>query len=234
MKGRYHSLLWTMAPLCGLAASGVASAATGPATGDTSNMGIALSNPMRQHLAAADDEGMADAADSAMKQHLIAKTKIVNADNSAPQRQARSRILILDGWKAIGQRGLADSIERRIPDACSRASRSSCSTPGDRAVAPIRWRSSTSSWAGFPTRSLPNICTARGTSWRCAASPYYGRCRSVQGVGEILAKYPDIKVVGAVNGQLDGRHRQQGGCRLLPSLPQVDGVLARVGRRRRL
>ena len=114
MKGRYHSLLWTMALSCGLAASGVASAATGPATGDTSNMGIALSNSYagntwRQQMM----KVWQNAADSAMKQHLIAKTKIVNADNSAPQQA--SQIENSDPGRVEGdchQRGLADSIER--------------------------------------------------------------------------------------------------------------------------
>lgn len=47
--------------------------------------------------------------------------------------------------------------------------------------------------------------------------------------GEELAKYPDVEVVATVVGDNDGAVTQQALVPVLPSLPEVDGVLLQVG-----
>ena len=76
---------------------------TGPAAAaDTSTMGIALSNSYagntwRQQMLKTWDA----ATKTALKEHQIAKTKVVNSDNSAPQQATQIGNLILQGWQAI-------------------------------------------------------------------------------------------------------------------------------------
>src|SRR3978361_1179777 len=101
---RYHSLKGMLC--CGIAlclSVGTAvAAANGPATGDTSKDGIALSNSYagntwRQQMLKTWDIATRDA----IAKHVIAKTQVVNSNNSAPQQEAQIQNLILEGWSAI-------------------------------------------------------------------------------------------------------------------------------------
>jgi ribose transport system substrate-binding protein len=41
------------------------------------------------------------AANEAVSKHIVAKTKVVNSNNSAPEQASQIQNLILEGWKAI-------------------------------------------------------------------------------------------------------------------------------------
>ena len=49
------------------------------------------------------------------------------------------------------------------------------------------------------------------------------------GINETLKKYPDMKKVGTVYGNWDGTITQKQVATILPTLPQVDGVLDQGG-----
>ena len=49
------------------------------------------------------------------------------------------------------------------------------------------------------------------------------------GINDTLKKYPDMKKVGTVYGNWDGTITQKQVATILPTLPQVDGVLDQGG-----
>ena len=53
--------------------------------------------------------------------------------------------------------------------------------------------------------------------------------RTSAGINETLKKYPDMKNVGSVYGNWDGTVTQKQVATILPTLPQIDGVLDQGG-----
>lgn len=217
----------SMSALIGTVAT-MAVAAEGAATGSTADKGIALSNSYagnswRQVMV----RTWETAADQAIADGIIARTKVVNANNSPTEQASQIENLILEGWDAIViNAGSPTALNGTIEEAC--AAGIVVVVFDGIASAPCAYKVSFdfvrqgTLMTEFMAEELGgkgSLIEVRGIAG-VATDDDVGR-----GTQEIIAKYPDLKIVATVNGDWTPSVAQKEVAAILPSLPEVDGAL---------
>ncbi|HTU55948.1 MAG TPA: ABC transporter substrate-binding protein [Acetobacteraceae bacterium] len=223
--------LGTALPLV-LAALALAGAPARAGEMSTAKDGIALSNSYagnswRQQMLKMWDLASKDATASG----TIAKTKVVNADNSAPQQASQIGDLTLQGWKAI-------VIDAASPTALNGVIQQACSAHivvvvfDSLATAPCAYKVAYNyvdmgkMEADYVAKRLGdkgNVLEVRGIAGTSVDNDIH------QGIVEGFAKYPGIKIVGSVHGNWTQSIAQKEVAGLLPTLPPVDAVVTQGG-----
>ena len=207
--------------------------AAGAATGSTASDGIALSNSYagntwRQQMLKTWDA----ASKQAIDKHIIAKAKVVNSNNSAPEQASQIQNLILEGWNAI-------VIDAASPTALNGVIQQACRAQvtvvvfDSLATAPCAYKVAYdyTRWVVQEIDYVAKHLEARATSSRSAASPApRWTPTSTKASTTEIKKYPGIE---------DRRHRCTATGRrasrrrrwpaILPTLPQIDAVVTQGG-----
>jgi ribose transport system substrate-binding protein len=177
-------------------------------------------------------EAFKQAAEEAKRQGLIADYLIENGDGSVNQQVAQLNGLILKKVDLI-------LINAASPTALNGVIAKACQA-GIKVVAfdsiasvPCAYkldfdfkamhRESTEYIVGTLLGGKGNVLIVRGVKGSAPDQLMY------EGQKEVLAKYPQVKVVGEVYGQATTAVAQAAVSNLLPSLPKVDAVLAQGG-----
>ncbi len=215
-----------------LTAAPVAAAETGAATSDTSKDGIALSNSYagntwRQQMLKTWDAATQDA----ISKHLIAKTKVINSNNSAPQQETQIQNLILEGWQAIViDAASTTALNGVIKEACD--AKIKVIVFDSLATAPCATKVAYD-YTQMGVREIDyvadrlhgkgNLLEIRGIAGTSVDNDID------KGIHEEIAKYPGLKIVGTVNGNWTQSIAQKEVAGVLPTLPQVDAVVTQGG-----
>lgn len=214
-----------------LAASAVASAAV--ATGDTSKDKIALSNSYagntfrQQQL-----KSWAEVATQAKKAGLVADAPAyTTAENQATEQAQQIQNLVLQGYKAI-------VINAASPTALNGSVKQACAAgvvvvSFDGIVTePCAYRIAAdfhkmgAEQVDFLAKQLNgkgNLLEVRGLAGVSVDDEIH------QGIVDEIKKYPGMKIVGSVYGQWTQTVAQKEVAGILPSLPQIDGVVTQGG-----
>jgi ribose transport system substrate-binding protein len=199
---------------------------------DTSKMGIALSNSYagntwRQQMLKTWDA----ATKTALEEHKIAKTKVVNSDNSAPQQAQQIGNLILQGWQAI-------VIDAASPTALNGVIEQACKAKivvvvyDSLATAPCAYKVAYNYEdmgkyeAEFVAKKLDgkgNVLEIRGIAGTSVDDDIH------KGIVETFAKDEGIKLVGSVHGNWTQNIAQKEVAGVLPTLPEVDAIVTQGG-----
>ncbi|TKI07936.1 substrate-binding domain-containing protein [Martelella alba] len=202
------------------------------ATTSPAQTSIALSNSFagntwRQQMIAIWNQSAQDG----IKQGLVAKTKVVNADNSAPQQASQLENLILEGWKAI-------AIDAASPTALNGSIQEACQQGvvvvafDAQVTAPCAYNvvydykkvgEIPAQFVADKLNGKGNVLVVRGLAGTSIDADEFAGAQSV------FKRYPGIKIVGMVNGNWTESVAQKEVSAILPSLPQVDAVLAQGG-----
>ncbi|MCB8878045.1 substrate-binding domain-containing protein [Acidisoma silvae] len=199
---------------------------------DTSKSGIALSNSYagntwRQQMLRV----WQAAAQQAIDGHIIAKTKIVNADASAPQQASQIENLILEGWNSIVLDAASPTaLNGSIEDACKQGI--TVVVFDSLATAPCAYKVAYDyvEAGRIPARFIVQQLHGKGNVLVVRGMP--GTQVDVdefQGAQEVFKENPGIKVVGTVNGQWTESVANKEVAGILPSLPKVDAVIGQGG-----
>lgn len=228
----------TTGPLSGVVAAALASVLLLAApradagTRSTAADGIALSNSYagngwRQQMLKMWDL----AGQHAISIGAIAKTKVVNSNNSAPQQASQISDLTLQGWKAI-------VIDAASPTALNGVIQQACSAHivvvvfDSLATAPCAYKVAYNYVemgrieADYVAKRLGgkgNVLEVRGIAGTSVDNDIHA------GIAEALAKYPAIKLVGSVHGNWTQSIAQKEVAGILPTLPKVDAVVTQGG-----
>jgi ribose transport system substrate-binding protein len=217
-----------LAAVLGAALATAADAADGVATGDTSKARIALSNSYagntwRQQMLKTWDA----ATQTAKEKHLIADSKVVNSNNSAPEQANQIENMIVEGWNAI-------VINAASPTALNGVIQEACDQKivvvvfDGLATAPCAYKVAYDyvkmgdQEAEFVAKKLNgkgNVLEIRGIAGVSVDDDIS------KGIHETFAKYPDIKLVGSVHGNWTQTVAQKEVASILPTLPKVDGIV---------
>ena len=85
-------------------------------------------------------------------------------------------------------------------------------------------------WASRKSNNWPNGCLKAATFWRFVASPARRlTMRSTPGFVEGVKKHPEFKIVNSVEGDWDQTTAQKAVATVLPSLPEIVGVVDQGG-----
>lgn len=157
----------------------------------------------------------------------ISKYTITEANGSAPQQAQQIQSLVLQGYDAI-------VIDAASPTALNGAIQKACDAGvkvvvfDSLATAPCAYKVAFNyeqygvDEATFMAKQLNgkgNILMVRGIAGNTVDADIF------KGVQSVIAKYPDMKIVGQVYGQWTETVAQQEVAKILPSLPKLDGVL---------
>lgn len=215
-----------------LACSASVFASEGAATGDTSKAGIALStysagNTWHQQML----KTFEAAAQTATKEGKLAKSRVVDAQGSAPQQASQISNLILEGWNAI-------VLDAASPTALNGVLKQACSA-GIKVVVfdaiatepcvyklTFDYKTLGQQQGAYVAKRLNgkgNVLAVRGMAGNAIDDEIY------QAEMTELAKYPGIKVVGSVHGDWTQTIAQKAVSGVLPTLPQVDAVVTQGG-----
>jgi ribose transport system substrate-binding protein len=86
-----------------------------------------------------------------------------------------------------------------------------------------KWGATLAEWLCTQLNGKGNIVNVEGMAGHPA------NVRRQAGINEVLAKYPDIKVLTSVNGNWDQANSQQVMSNVLASYPNIDGVISQDG-----
>jgi len=207
-------------------------AASGLAGTDTSKDGIALSNSYagntwRQQML----KTWEAASREAIANHLIAKTQVVNSNNSAPQQEAQIQNLILEGWKAIViDAASTTALNGVIKEACDAGIKvivfdSLATAPCATKVA-YDYTQMGVQEVDYVAKRLGgkgNLLEIRGIAGTSVDTDIHN------GIVAEVAKFPGLKIVGSVNGNWTQSIAQKEVAGVLPSLPEVAAVVTQGG-----
>ncbi len=214
-------------------AAGSALAADGAvASGNTSQDDIALSNSYagntwRQQMLKTWDAASKQATD----QHLIAKAAVVNSNNSAPQQESQIENMILQGWKAI-------VIDAASPTALNGVIKEACGAKitvvvfDSLATAPCAYKVAYNyvsmgvmevDYVAKQLGGKGNILEIRGIAGTSVDDDIH------KGIVDEMKKYPAMKLVGSVHGNWTQSIAQKEVAGILPTLPEVNGVVTQGG-----
>lgn len=200
--------------------------------GNTSHDGIALSNSYsgntwRQQMISI----WQNTANDAVSHGVISKTKVVNANNSAPEQASQIQNLILEGWKAI-------VIDAASPNALNGVIQEACAqgivvvTFDGLATAPCAYKVAYD-YTDLGRQSAQFVVDhlhGKGNVLMVTGLPGTSIDADVQsGAKSVFAKSPGIKIVGSVVGSWTESTAQKEVAGILPSLPEVDAVLGQGG-----
>ena len=198
----------------------------------TAHDGIALSNSYagnswRQQML----KMWKEASDGAIKDGTIAKTKIVNANNSASQQESQIENLILEGWKAI-------VIDAASPTALNGVIAKACHAGvvvvafDSLATAPCAYKVAynyvnmgkiESEFVAKSLNDTGNVLEVRGIAGTSVDTDAH------KGIVETFRKYPKMKIVGSVHGNWTQSIAQKAVASILPSLPPIQAVVTQGG-----
>lgn len=202
------------------------------ATRSTAKDGIALSNSYagnswRQQMLKMWNLAAKDAIGSG----TIAKTKVINSNNSAPQQASQISDLTLEGWKAI-------VIDAASPTALNGVIQQACNAHvvvvvfDSLATAPCAYKVAYDYVelgrieADYVAKRLDgkgNVLEVRGIAGTSVDDDIH------KGIVEAFAKFPGIKLVGSVHGNWTQSIAQKEVAGILPSLPKIDAVVDQGG-----
>ncbi|HEX5497858.1 MAG TPA: substrate-binding domain-containing protein, partial [Thermomicrobiales bacterium] len=228
---------WMAGSVAGLAAgllcaAAPAFAAEGVVKGDTARDGIALSNSYagntwRQQMLKTWDA----ASKTAIDKHLIAKTKVVNANNSAPEQANHIENLILEGWNAIVINAASPTaLNGVIQDACN--AKIVVVVFDGLATAPCAYKVAydyvkmgemEADYVAKRLNGKGNVLEIRGIAGISVDDDIS------KGIHDGFKKYPGIKIVGSVHGNWTQTIAQKEVAGILPTLPQVDAIVTQGG-----
>ena len=215
-----------------LTAAPALAADTGTATGDTSKDGIALSNSYagntwRQQMLKTWDAATQDA----ISKHLIAKAKVINSNNSAPQQETQIQNLILEGWQAIViDAASTTALNGVIKEACD--AKIKVIVFDSLATAPCATKVAYDykqmgvreiDYVAERLHGKGNLLEIRGIAGTSVDNDIN------QGMHDEITKYPGLKIVGTVNGNWTQSIAQKEVAGVLPTLPEVDAVVTQGG-----
>ncbi len=171
------------------------------------------------------------ASKDAITNGIIARTKVVNADNSAPQQASQIGDLTLQGWKAI-------VIDAASPTALNGVIQQACSAHivvvvfDSLATAPCAYKVAYNyvdmgkmevDYAAKQLGGKGNLLEVRGIAGTSVDNDIH------QGIIDELAKYPGLKIVGSVHGNWTQSIAQKEVAGILPTLPPMDAVVTQGG-----
>jgi len=218
--------------ICSLTATRAWADDTGISKGDTSKFGIALSNSYagntwRQEMLKTWDI----ASKYAIDHHIIAKTKVVNSNNSAPEQASQIENLIVEGWKAIVIDAASDTALNGVIKEATDAGivvvvfDALATAPSAYKVA-YNYVSMGQQEADYVAKRLNgkgNVLEIRGVAGTSVDNDIS------KGTHDGFTKYPDIKIVGSVHGNWTQTIAQKEVAGILPTLPPVDAVVTQGG-----
>ncbi len=171
------------------------------------------------------------ASQQAVSGGVIAKTKVVNADNSAPQQASQIGDLTLEGWKAI-------VIDAASPTALNGVIQQACNAHivvvvfDSLATAPCAYKVAynyvdmgkmEADYVAGKLGGKGNVLEVRGIAGTSVDDDIH------QGIVEGFAKYQDIKLVASVHGNWTQSIAQKEVAGILPTLPTVNAVVTQGG-----
>ncbi|WP_438354338.1 substrate-binding domain-containing protein [Microbacterium sp. CJ88] len=157
----------------------------------------------------------------------VSEFKVVNSDGSAPQQAQQIQSLVLEGYDAIIiDAASPTALNGAIEEACNAGVTvvvfDSLATAGCAYKVAFDYQTYGQLEAQFLADQLGgkgNLLMVRGIAGNTVDDDIY------KGAQSVLAKYPDMKLVGEVYGQWTESTAQQEVAKILPSLPQIAGVL---------
>lgn len=232
MRPHNRQVLFSLLAFLSIAVAASPGYAAGTASKDTSSAGIALSNSYagnswRQQML----KTWKAASQDAISKKIIAKTKIVNANNSAPEQANQIGNLILQGWKAI-------AIDAASPTALNGVIQQACSAGvvvvvyDSLATAPCAYKVAydyvqmgriEAEYVAKRLDGKGNVLEIRGIAGTSVDNDIH------KGIVEGFSKYPGIKIVGSVHGNWTQTIAQKHVAGILPTLPKVDAVVTQGG-----
>jgi len=171
------------------------------------------------------------ASQQAVSKGIVAKTKVVNADNSAPQQASQIGDLTLEGWKAI-------VIDAASPTALNGVIQQACNAHivvvvfDSLATAPCAYKVAynyvdmgkmEADYVAGKLGGKGNVLEVRGIAGTSVDNDIH------QGIVEGFAKYSAIKLVASVHGDWTQSIAQKEVAGILPTLPTVNAVVTQGG-----
>jgi ribose transport system substrate-binding protein len=185
----------------------------------------------RKLLAAAHAEDLGQRQQASHRRGGHQETKVVNANNSAPEQAAQIENLILEGWDAI-------VINAASPTALNGTIEEACAADivvvvfDGIATAPCAYKVSfdfqgmgkiMTEFVADHLGGKGNILEVRGIAGVSVDEDI------AKGVAETLKSHPDIKVLASVYGNFTPTVTQKEVAAILPSLQNVDAVISQGG-----
>jgi ribose transport system substrate-binding protein len=201
-------------------------AGTGGDEGSEGAIKIALSNYFNGNIWRKQMEASFEATAAANPEY-ISDFKIVNSDGSAPQQAQQIQSLVLEGYDAIiidaaSPTALNGAIEEACAAGVTVVVFDSLATADCAYKVAFDYETYGAMEAEFMAEQLDgkgNLLMVRGLPGNTVDEDIYN------GVQSVLAENPDMKLVGEVYGEWTESTAQQEVAKILPSLPQIDGVL---------
>ncbi|WP_216849986.1 MULTISPECIES: ABC transporter substrate-binding protein [unclassified Acidisoma] len=221
-----------VALLVGLCSTSIAFAAAGVATGDTSKKRIALtdgfsSNSWEQSAWNA----WKAVASRAVKDGVIGEQKIITGNDDPAQQITQMQNLILEGYDAI-------VVDAASPTALNGTIKEAC----DAGIVVVIYDSLATEPCAIKVNVDYKDYGVQETHYMAQALGEKGNFLEIRGVAgsevdidisaginETLKQYPNMHKVGTVYGNWDGTIAQRQVATVLPTLPQIDGVLTQGG-----
>jgi len=216
----------------GLLSAGAASAQDGVANGDTSKLRIALTDGFSSNAWEQSAWNSWKAvADQAVKDGVIAEQKIITGNDDPAQQITQLQNLVLEGYNAI-------VIDAASPTALNGGIKDAC----DAGIVVVVYDSLATEPCAIKLNVDYHDYGVQETEYMAKKLGGKGNILEIRGVAgsqvdidisaginDTLKKYPDMKKVGTVYGNWDGTITQKQVATILPTLPQVDGVLTQGG-----
>ena len=218
--------------IVGLLSVGAASAQDGVANGDTSKKRIALTDGFSSNAWEQSAWNSWKAvADQAVKDGVIAEQKIITGNDDPAQQITQLQNLVLEGYNAI-------VIDAASPTALNGGIKDAC----DAGIIVVVYDSLATEPCAIKLNVDYHDYGVQETEYMAKKLGGKGNILEIRGVAgsqvdidisaginDTLKKYPDMKKVGTVYGNWDGTITQKQVATILPTLPQVDGVLDQGG-----
>ncbi|MBO1902328.1 substrate-binding domain-containing protein [Leucobacter weissii] len=234
VRGRASRVLTTFGILAGaaiLATTGCASGDSGAPADDAGDsevksVKIALSNNFNGNIWRKQMEASFETT-AAENPDYFSDPKIVVSDGSAPQQAQQIQSLVLEGYEAIIiEPGSPTGLNGAIEEACAAgvtvvvfdgATTAECAYQV--AFDYVEYGRIQAEFAAEQLGGEGNILMVRGLPGNTIDEDIYA------GVTEVLAEHPDMELVGEVYGEWTESVAQQEVAKIIPSLPEIDGVL---------
>ena len=219
----------TAAALLGI---GTASAQDGVATGDTSGKRIALTDGFSSNAWEQSAWNSWKAvAEKAVKDGVIKEQKIITGNDDPAQQINQLQNLVLEGFNAI-------VIDAASPTALNGGIKDAC----DAGIVVVVYDSLATEPCAIKLNVDYHDYGVQETEYMAKKLGGKGNILEIRGVAgsqvdidisagihDTLKKYPNMKIVGSVYGNWDATVTQKEVASVLPTLPQVDGVLDQGG-----
>jgi ribose transport system substrate-binding protein len=218
--------------LVGLLSTGAASAQDGVANGDTSKMRIALTDGFSSNAWEQSAWNAWNAvANQAVKDGVIKEQKIITGNDDPAQQITQLQNLVLEGYNAI-------AIDAASPTALNGGIKDAC----DAGIVVVVYDSLATEPCAIKLNVDYHDYGVQETEYMAKQLGGKGNILEIRGVAgsqvdidisaginDTLKKYPGMKTVGTVYGNWDGTITQKQVATVLPTLPNVDGVLDQGG-----